>query len=145
MAEYIYIYICVCVCVCVYKCMYVCIAWMVCKSLWIKVSAKCVNVNIYTHTHLHTQCMQKVFTALHSFQILFFLNILQTIPHNDKVKEVCCNVKKRKKSDVHKYSQPLPWHSELSSGAPVSTDHPWAVSITRLESTCGKFSWWDMI
>ncbi len=28
---------------------------------------------------------------------------------------------------------------------PVSTDHPWEVSTTWLESTCGKFSWLDMI
>ena len=28
---------------------------------------------------------------------------------------------------------------------PVSTDHPWDVSTTLLESTCGKFNWLDMI
>ena len=28
---------------------------------------------------------------------------------------------------------------------PVSIDHPWEVSTTWLESTCGKFNWLDMI
>ncbi len=46
-------------------------------------------------------------------QIIIFLRILQTIPHNDNVKEVCLKslqmyfLKNKKKSHVHKYSQPL--------------------------------------
>ena len=28
---------------------------------------------------------------------------------------------------------------------PVSIDHPWHVSTTWLESTCGKFNWLDVI
>ncbi len=30
---------------------YKCIAWMHCKSLWIKVSDKCLNVNVKAHSH----------------------------------------------------------------------------------------------
>ncbi len=80
------------------------------------------------------QCIRKVFTVLNFFHILLcyslipksnkfiiFLKNLQTIPHTNKVKEVCLNslqiYEKEKKSHVHKYSQPLPWHSKLSSSA----------------------------
>ncbi len=54
------------------------------------------------YVYIYTQCIQKVFTVLHFFNILLcyklipkwikfiiFLKILQTMPHNDNMKEVC--------------------------------------------------------
>ncbi len=34
---------------------YKCIAWMHCKSLWIKASAKCINVNVNNNTKSNSE------------------------------------------------------------------------------------------
>ncbi len=53
-----------------------------------------------TAKSISIQCIRKVFKALHFFHILLsyslitqciFLKIIQTIPHNDDMKEVCYN------------------------------------------------------
>jgi len=59
----------VCVCIQVYVCIYIdavflwltdkkCIAWIHCRSLWIKASDKCINVYIYSDTHIFTLFFQ---------------------------------------------------------------------------------------
>ena len=105
------------------------------------------------------QCIRKVFTALHFLhilvcyslipkwiQIIIFLKILHTIPRNDNVKNVFGNIlqiyKKIKKSHVHSLCHDTQNWAQVH---PISTGHPWDVSTTWLESTCGKFSWLDMI
>ena len=45
-------------------------------------------------------------------------------------------------SHLDKYSDPL---LEIELRCIVSIDHPWDVSTTLLESTCGKYNWLDMI
>lgn len=65
----------------------------------------------------------------------FFLKILHTMHHNDTWKSCILRFLQKKtkqflakKWHVHKYSQPLPWSSNLSSGAYCSTIDPWDVS-----------------
>ncbi len=133
-----------------------------------------LSIYLYTHTHthththrhrhtyIHTQCIRKVFT-LYFFHIslcyslipkwikfIIFLKILQTIPHNDNVKELCLKSLQiyKKKKNNHMYISIHSLCHDTQNWAqvhPVSTDHPWDVSTTWLESTCGKFSWLDMI
>ncbi len=106
------------------------------------------------------QCIRKVFTALHFFPTfchvtalfqnrlnsLFFTKFYKQYPITTTwmkfVWNLCKFIKKKKRK---KYSQPLPWHSKLSSRYIVSTDHAWDFSTAWLESTCGKFSWLIMI
>ncbi len=49
---------------------YKCIAWMHCKSLWIKASAKCINVNMHLQIHSSKNELQKTFKRLRS--VCFF-------------------------------------------------------------------------
>lgn len=114
----------------------------------------------------HIQCIWTVFTASHLFHILsccilipkwvkfiFQLKILHPLPHIDKVKMFAwssCNLKKKKK-EKQKYNTYIRIHSfchdtqNWDQVHPVSTDHLSGVPTSWSESTCGKFSFWDMI
>ncbi len=49
---------------------------------------------------------------------------------------------KKKNSNTHSLGHDTQNGAQTHS---VSTDHAWFISSTRLESTCGQFSWLDMI
>ncbi len=113
------------------------------------------STNIQYPCTVHLECIHSALLFPHLLcyslipkwiKFIILHKILKTKPNNDNVKDVCLKSFETKKNHMYISIHSLCHDTQnWAQVHPVSTDHPWDVSTSWLESTCGKFSWLDMI